>query len=144
MPILVSHSPINLQLPLADRQDIIPLQSHNFGSNQTASFLPRLPAISAPQSSKTPRRLDSPGPWHVLLLRVITLRNFDPRNLVNNVLRVVCDENGSGSDIVSRNHLRPKISYPNRSRFVNPQSVLIAFYVLISRGFGELYRLFIY
>lgn len=50
---------------------------------------------------------------------------------MNNVLRTVCDEKGSGSDIVSRNRLRPKISCPNYSRFVNPQSVLIAFYVLI-------------
>lgn len=55
---------------------------------------------------------------------------------MNNVLRTVCDENGSGSDIVSRNRLRPKISCPNHSRFVNRQSVLIAFHVLIS---GELF-----
>lgn len=51
---------------------------------------------------------------------------------MNNVLRTVCDENVSGSDIVSRNRLRPKISCPNHSRFVNRQSVLIAFHVLIS------------
>lgn len=125
-------SPITLLLPRADRHYIIPLQSHISGSEPNG-IIPsgtrsdfRTTIFKITQETRFSWALALP------LLRVITLRNFDPRNLVNNVLRTVCDEKGSGSDRVSRNRLRLKISCPNYSVFVNPQSVLIAFYVLIS------------